>query len=243
MAVTDDLDGDDLAELMLQFVDVSAEGASVRTFLASGVALDAADSADGTADRVIAVDHESTFLSSWAASDLIVTPAGDSNGDGLGDLVFRSPMSQTWYLVYGKDVMMLSGAIEEDDLDNTADVWKFIEVGKEGCNSWCDFLPAGDVDNDGRADMLFLDVAGGVVSDSDGHLVLASDLAVLDAADGAIDRSIRLHNVAGDTDGDGIRNIADPDDDGDGVADACDPDPLIPDATDLASSSNESMDC
>ena len=58
--------------------------------------------------------------------------------------------------------------------------------------------------------------------------MLAADLAALDGADGTADRTIALHNVAGDTDGDGVRNIIDPDDDNDGVADEDDTFPLEP---------------
>ena len=71
---------------------------------------------------------------------------------------------------------------------------------------------AGDVDSDGRDDLL--------VGDEDwAHVVMASDLAPVDSGDGSDDRIIDMAQVAGDADGDGIGNIVDLDDDDDGVPD------------------------
>ena len=136
-------------------------------------------------------------------------------------MLFRDTYPEASYLVNGADLGSLPGSIDSDDLDDHAGVWRFDDDGSDA------LVPAGDVDGDGLADVLFGD-AGGYNEPAVVHLLLAADLAVLDEADGMSDRTVALHNVAGDTDGDGVRNIADPDDDGDGVVDSCDLDPLDP---------------
>ena len=210
-----DLNGDNLVELIV------GGGQSNNSYIMSGAGLGSADSAYGTADGVIDLQHAPSPPNSWEAQGLSVSAAGDVDGDGLGDLVFGDSNPGTSYLVHGMNLDALPGVIESNDLDEQAEVWAFIEAGGAASSS------AGDVDGDGLADLFFGEGSTwwgdppGVV-----HVVLAADLAVLDEADGDADRTVGLHNVAGDTDSDGVRNIVDQDDDGDGVADGCDDDPL-----------------
>ena len=211
----DDLNGDDVDELIV------GGDSSDSAYIVSGADLGSLDGADGTADGVIDLDDGLSPPNGWEAESLSVSSAGDVDGDGLGDVLFRDTYPEASYLVHGADLGSLPGSIDSDDLDDHAGVWRFDDDGSDA------LVPAGDVDGDGLADVLFGD-AGGYNKPAVVHLLLAADFAVLDEADGMIDRTVALHNVAGDTDGDGVRNIADPDDDGDGVVDSCDLDPLDP---------------
>ena len=210
----DDLNGDDVDELIV------GGDSSDSAYIVSGADLGSLDGADGTADGVIDLDDGLSPPNGWEAESLSVSSAGDVDGDGLGDVLFRDTYPEASYLVHGADLGSLPGSIDSDDLDDHAGVWRFDDDGSDA------LVPAGDVDGDGLADVLFGD-AGGYNKPAVVHLLLAADFAVLDEADGMIDRTVALHNVAGDTDGDGVRNIADPDDDGDGVADRDDSRPLV----------------
>ena len=207
-----DLNGDNLVELI-----VGNDG-PYGPYIVSGAGLGSMDSADGSLDRVIDLQHAASPPNSWIARDLSVSAAGDVNGDGLGDLVLGDSYYEKSYLLHGSELRRLPGVINSLTLDLRAAVWKFAGAGG-------DAVAAGDVDGDGLADLLigktgFRDRPGVV------HVLLRADLSVLDEADGAADRVVGLHNVAGDTDGDGVRNIVDQDDDGDGVRDQDDVLPL-----------------
>lgn len=87
----------------------------------------------------------------------------------------------------------------------------------------------GDLDGEGLTDMLIgapmpRSYRGGRVGEV--VLLMASDLAALDAVDGEIDRRLFANNVAGDADQDGRGNTIDVDDDNDGQPDARDAFPL-----------------
>ena len=209
-----DLNDDDVDEL------IAGGSASDSAYIVSGADLGSLDGADGTADGVIDLDHGLSPPNGWEAESLGVSSAGDVDGDGLSDVLFRDTYPEASYLVHGADLDGLPGTIDSDDLHDHAGVWRFDDDGSDA------LVPAGDVDGDGLADVLFGN-AGGYNEPAAVHLLLATDLAVLDEADGMVDQTVALHNVAGDTDGDGVRNIADPDDDGDGVADQDDSRPLV----------------
>ncbi len=222
-----DLNGDNVADLIVG-------GYSAR--IVSGADLNAADSADGAVDGVIDLQIASPPSLLWAADWLDAAPAGDVDGDGKGDVLFDNNYRGAFYLVHGADLdeLPVSGeSFRYYNLDELPRVWKF--TGARG-DLFADApSTAEDVEGDGLADLLFgvrgYDArsgkpANGKYANPSVHLVLAADLAALDGADGIADRTIALHNVAGDTDGDGVRNIIDPDDDNDGVADANDAFPL-----------------
>jgi len=207
-----DLNGDNLVEPII--------GSGLDTYIVSGSGLDSMDSADGQADGTIDLRREPSPPDSWMASGLGVSAAGDVDGDGTGDLALRDASLEKAYLLYGSDLARLPGTLDTLALEALAEVWEFAGAGGHA------LFPAGDVDGDSRADLLIGDAgsrdAPGVV-----YVLLGSDLAVLDETDNAADRRFALHNVAGDTDGDGVRNIVDRDDDGDGLADRDDLSPLV----------------
>ena len=209
-----DLNGDGLVELIV--------GSGRDTYIVSGAGLGSTDGADGQADGMIDLRHAPSPPDSWVALGLGVSAAGDVDGDGSGDLVLGDGAHGKSYLLQGPELDRLPGAVDARVLDGRADVWKFAGAGGDA------LFPAGDVDGDGLADLLIGDTGSG---DGPGiaYVLLGADLAVLDEADGTTDRSVGLHNVAGDTDGDGVRNIVDRDDDGDGVTDRDDLFPLVND--------------
>ena len=225
-----DLNGDNHDELI---VETQAANGTYGTWIVSGTGLDSLDNASGTetADGVIDLLNAPSPPNSWKTRNLKVTAAGDVDGNGSGDLALVGTSSDlphghtTFYLLDGADLDGLPDIIASSDLDDGARTWKFRSLSGGG-----DALvsPAGDVDGDGLADLLFGESRPGVV-----HVLLSADLAVLDDADGVADQTVGLHNLAGDADGDGVRNIVDRDDDGDGVEDTCDLAPLDPRATNV----------
>ena len=221
VASAGDLNGDGLAELIVAGGRDSA--AALRrpdAYIVSGAGLGAADATDGRTDGAIDLQHAPVPPNSWVARGLGAAAAGDVDGDGLGDLTLGDGVLKRSYLLHGADLDRLPGTVDSRALDDLAEVWKF--AGGDA------LFPAGDVDGDGRADLLIGD-AGARNGSGVAYALLAADLTLLDEADGAADRMFGLHNVAGDTDGDGIRNIVDRDDDGDGVRDRDDTFPLVND--------------
>ncbi|WP_446830052.1 reprolysin-like metallopeptidase [Candidatus Foliamicus sp.] len=102
------------------------------------------------------------------------------------------------------------------------------------------YAPA-DFDGDGDVDIL-LSTGRHLLPQSKNsvqsvYLLMAADLAAIDAADGSEDRRLHFGNFAGDTDGDRLSNTLDQDDDGDGVPDAEDAFPL--DATESGDSDGD----
>ncbi len=215
-----DLNGDSLAELI-----VGGDG-SYGAYIVSSAGLGSMDSADGRADGLIDLQQAPSPPDSWQVRGLSAAAAGDVDGDGSGDLMLGASDPAETYLLLGSDLDRLPGAVDGPALDGGAAVWKFAGAGGRT------LFPAGDMDGDGLADLL-MGGAGSQGYRGVAYVLLGADLAVLDEADGRADRGVALHNVAGDTDGDGVRNIVDQDDDGDGVTDRDDFFPLVNDDSGL----------
>ncbi|MCY4183105.1 MAG: M12 family metallo-peptidase [Gammaproteobacteria bacterium] len=194
--------------------------------------LAALDGADDAVDGVIAVENIANAQSSWKLglyrAQLLVE---DLEGTG-SDLM----MGALW------DRLVLFDPNRFDQLhenarteDRNVHWWTIDRLDGTWSMSWATpgfslkSLPAGDIDGDGLPDLLLAEP--GKIRSATGnraYLLLGADIAALDGADGEIDRNVHLVNLAGDTDGDGIANISDPDDDNDGRADAEDRFPLDP---------------
>ena len=216
----DDVDGDGAPDLVI--------GMWESTYIVSNTDLARADSADGAADGRIDVGRVAGQTFAWKVVSINwpSAPAGDVDGDGVGDLLLGG-----WHtdrvLLPGRIMagmrspvrVIMPGHILEPE-----GPWRMMDDGV-----MLDLSTAGDVDGDGLADVLI-----GVQGRRDNvanavYLLLGGDIQELDKADGDPNGNIALGNAAGDTDGDGVRNTADRDDDNDGVADEEDAFQLDPD--------------
>ena len=211
-----DLNGDTLVDLI-----IGGDG-SYGAYIVSSASLGSMDSADGSTDGTIDLQQAPSPPDSWHVQGLRIADAGDVDGDGLGDLMLGESYPASTYLLHGSELDRLPGVFDSLALDEGTAAWKFTGAGGDA------LYPVGDLDGDGLADLLFGDT-GSWSYRGGAYVLLGADLAVLDEADGTADRGVGLHNVAGDTDADGVRNIVDQDDDGDGVPDRDDFYPLVND--------------
>ena len=188
VSITGDFDGDGLEDVLIgTWPNISN---NAKTYLVSGARLPAADEADGTVDGVVDLGRVASLADCWqfvGASS--VAPAGDVDGDGVLDLLIRT--SFFTYLILGAT---LGSA---DSADGSSDGVIELEPGTEQLAArvfavehpyFFRFAESvGDVDGDG-----FPDIALGVLrSDSAWivdrgtvYFVSATDLPILDAADG-----------------------------------------------------------
>ena len=197
-------------------------------FLISSADLAVADGADGTADgrANLASVVAQPYSRQTCGNPLSIV--GDIAGNGVTALVFSSQDGGRGVA----KVMSTSELLAAPVGNGCTSFWQ-----TEPPNGWTivgaralepfgwPASTAGDVDGDGRTDML-LRSAGGYNGVGEILLLMGSDLAALDATDGEVDRQLFANNLAGDTDGDGRGNTIDFDDDGDGQPDTADAFPL-----------------
>ena len=212
LATVADLAGDRTPSLILGQYVVGSED------------LGPADAVDGVADGTVQLINVPPLSHSLASRYWDLWALGDMDGNGTAEVgATRRNLAR---LVTDRSLFDVpEGMVGFDDLDRT--------------NSWAvadgprrDFsrLVHGDVDGDGLADVLWATRQGDWREDRDRvrkmYLLLAADMAPLDRVDGETNRQMQLHNLAGDSDGDGVGNTLDPDDDGDGWPDRFDAFPL-----------------
>ena len=223
-------------------VKIARDGVGSTTWLAmandliSSTELPSADSADGEDDGVVDLDNLAGPPHSWKLDTDPVSLVGDTDGDGEANFLATGYDLEGTYrvgylfslpLLANADALLESGGrISGMGLGVTPGIQRIfgaLHLGRTGASS------AGDVDGDGVSDILF----GDLESDTANHrgtvyLLAGADLEALDRIDGSFDQRLRLWNVAGDTDSDGVSNTFDRDDDGDRVPDAGDAFPLDP---------------
>lgn len=217
-----DVDGDGLTDLLVANPFANAGSA----YLLSGADLAAADAAGGALNGIIGVGdiagHTGSYRFVGADTDdgfgFSVSAAGDVDGDGLSDLLVGAPNADGIGNVVGGtgEAFLVSGAdlAAADAADGTTDgvisagniaghtgSYRFIG-GNGNDNAGVSVSSAGDVDGDGRADILvnavYADGVGNAVGDAgEVFLVNSSDLAAADAVDGVVDGIVDLDNIAG----------------------------------------------
>ena len=200
----------------------AAVGSLGTTYLLAAGDLAGIDAADGAVDGTIAVTEIAQGPNSWTLQGVKgVDFPGDVTGDGHED-IFSDTAGATLFPAH------LLPELDEADgsLDGQLNTWR-IWQDERSWRLWATtprrfhiYGAAGDVDGDGRGDLLLAESqpADGDLRDR-AYLVSGADLAVLDRVDGSTDGDLRLGSVAGDTDADGLGNTLDPDDDNDGFPD------------------------
>ena len=231
-----DVDGDDLADIL-----IGAPGHSARVFdegaayLLSSASLQAADDADGDADRVVELARVASLADGWKfvgeeaedGAGVSVSTAGDVDGDGVGDILIGTKLH-----LEGRAAYLISGArlSAADEADGSADgvvdlgavaslagCWKFVGTGYSGSHH---VSAAGDADGDGVPDLL-------IRGEAFVYLISGAALASADSADGSSDGVVELERVpeqpgswmlvtgrfrsaegVGDLDGDGFPDLA-----------------------------------
>ena len=219
LAPAGDADGDGKGDFLIGLTHFDDEGGwNSVAYLVAGADLAAADAADGSTDRIVNLADIAAQPKSWKfvgedsddQAGHSVASAGDINGDGRPEVLIGAPLHDaanelsTAGAVYVISAADLAAADAADgdadgviDLGNIAardDSWKFIgEAANEQAGS--SVGPAGDLNGDGRNDLLV-----GARWNGGGrgaaYLLSGMELAAADSADGAVDGVIGLGKVA-----------------------------------------------
>ena len=204
-------------------------GGGWTSYMVAAADLAGMDEADGAVDGTVAEEHFPGGANSWALPDMERPPAfvGDVDGDESDDVYFvRSGHASlfapdTLTELDSRDHIPHDGRVASASIDSDSRTWR-LERSIPGARFGAP-ASAADVDSDGFADLLFVERPHWEDGLHDRvYLLMGADLQGLDHADGRLDRHVRLGNVAGDTDGDGVGNTLDPDDDNDGILDGDD---------------------
>ncbi|MCB9992856.1 MAG: FG-GAP repeat protein [Hyphomicrobiaceae bacterium] len=218
LASLGDLDGNGKDDFLL-----GAEGNSGTNvgyaYLILGESLSALDTGDGGTDGQILIDATTLPPGNYrfvgdvslghAGASLAV--AGDVSGDGKVDILIGSQPGVVddgfAYLIATDQLAALDAADATTDGEIDLGLVNGIAgcyVFRGGTGAWAGFAvsSAGDVDGDGRADIIISAVLAenpnqSNVASGATYLILASELENLDAADGTDDNKIVLTNVPG----------------------------------------------
>ena len=168
--------------------------------------IEAADEADGSSDRHIALASVSDLPNAWkfvgeAAGDNAGTSvwADDIDGDGIADILIGAagrggedqPEHGAAYLVSGASLPAADeadgntdGVIDLGHVAALANCWRFAST-----DGVAQVASAGDIDGDGAADLL-------IAGERELHLMSSAHLAAMDGADGDSDGRVQLRHVA-----------------------------------------------
>ena len=207
-----DHDGDGTVDVIVR--------TSYDAYFLSGADFVVADESDGVRDRVIVLTGQMEAPNSWNSGSSYQSAnnggiaTGRIDGDERDDLIVHNrttfPRDTPVFLLSGAALTAYEGRgrVRYDEYlagDGSWELRSFVETVEA-------VAIAGDVDLDGKEDML-------LGSENWVYLVNAADLDALDSADNSRNKIIDLGQTTGDTDQDGIDDVTDPDDDNDGFAD------------------------
>ena len=213
VSILGDLNGDGKAEwIMGNPMSTSEPGAA---YLVSHADLDAADAAngvDGSARLLDVIGGSNSWqfpgASRGEAAGSRVAAAGDMDGDGSTDILVGAPhavgRAGAAYLISGTGFASADAQDGNEDavitLDGLPDGvanWKFTGE-KEGDLAGSHVSPAGDLDNDGKDDLIITApyYSGDQNKLGAVYLIAAADLAAADDADEVSDGAIGLGNVS-----------------------------------------------
>jgi Ca2+-binding RTX toxin-like protein len=212
-----DFNGDGVADLLV-VSPINSPTGSGNTIVASLVTLaglQAADGLDGATDRTVTISNAIGLNGTYGFYGI---PAGtffsaieslDFSGDGISDIAMGARNSSVVYLIEGTAAALQALDALDGTIDNEVDVSRIAGVGGSYILSGTTFsqfgvalASAGDVDGDGRADLLIgasgLDRSGSSSEDQGGvYLVTMAAVALADGLDGTVDGSVDIVNLPG----------------------------------------------
>ena len=202
-----DVDGDGVGDVLISTWRRTKGGV---VYLVSGARLPEADEADGSVDGVVALGHVASladcweFVSHYFGWPHYVAVARDVDGDGLSYFMIRT--SPFVYLISSAALAEADsadgssdGVVELEHVPGRPGTWTFVvergnQIGR-GRGAFRSAEGIGDLDGDGFPDLAFGVNHDDSWSDDRGavYFVSATDLPILDAADGERDGIVSLN--------------------------------------------------